>query len=127
MNTLRTLHRPVGLFELRLIREANYRAFPARLPHQPIFYPVLNEDYAIQIARDWNTKDQNSGFMGAVTAFDLNADYLTQFEPQTVGTVSHRELWVPAEQLDEFNAHIIDAIRITHVFYGDQFSGEKTW
>ena len=122
-----TLYRPVGLFELRLIRDANYRAFPPRLPHQPIFYPVLNDDYAIQIARDWNTSDEKSGYMGAVTAFDLDADYLAQFKPQIVGASNHRELWIPAEQLDEFNAHIVSVIRITRVFYGDQFSGEKTW
>ena len=51
-----TLWRPVGPAELRLIVEADYRAFPPRLPEQPIFYPVLNEAYATQIARDWNTK-----------------------------------------------------------------------
>ena len=127
MMELRTLYRPVGLFELHLIHDANYRAFPPRLPHQPIFYPVLNEGYAIQIARDWNMQDQNSGFMGAVTAFDLAADYPAQFETQIVGSSTHQELWIPAEQLNEFNAQIIGAIRITHVFYGDQFSGEKTW
>jgi hypothetical protein len=122
----RTLYRPVGLSELRLIHDTNYRAFPPRLPHQPIFYPVPNEAYAIQIARDWNTSDVNSGYMGAVTAFDLDANYLAQFEPQTVGASTHRELWVPAEQLDEFNAHIIGTIRIPRAFYGEKYSGEKT-
>ena len=51
-----TLFRPVGQRELELIAEASYRAFPPRLPGQPIFYPVLNEEYATQIARDWNTR-----------------------------------------------------------------------
>ena len=51
-----TLFRPVGPIELDLIRANEYRAFPPRLPGQPIFYPVLNEEYATQIARDWNTK-----------------------------------------------------------------------
>ncbi|MEO8394701.1 MAG: ADP-ribosylation/crystallin J1 [Chloroflexota bacterium] len=127
MTEIRTLYRPVGLFELRLIRDANYRVFPPRLPHQPIFYPVLNEEYAIQIACDWNSSDVNSGYMGAVTAFDLDMDYLARFEPQIVGSAIHRELWIPSERLNEFNAHIVSAIRITRVFYGDQFSGEKAW
>jgi hypothetical protein len=48
------LFRPVGEKELRLIAESGYKAFPSRLPGQPIFYPVLNEEYARQIARDWN-------------------------------------------------------------------------
>jgi hypothetical protein len=127
MMETRPLYRPVGLFELCLIRDSNYRAFPPRLPHQPIFYPVLNEDYAIQIARDWNTTDEKSGYMGAVTAFDVDAAYLAQFETQTVGSSSHRELWIPAEQLDKFNAHIAGEIRVTDVFYGEKFSGEKAW
>ena len=49
-----TLWRPVGPRELELIRKADMRAFPPRLPDQPIFYPVLSEDYAAKIARDWN-------------------------------------------------------------------------
>lgn len=124
---VRQLYRPVGLFELRLIDESDYRAFPPRLLHQPIFYPVLNVQYAEQIARDWNTKDAASGYMGAVTAFDLPSHYLTQFEPQTVGAAMHEELWIPAEQMAEFNAQIVGNIRILVAFYGEQFSGEKLW
>ncbi len=124
---LRQLYRPVGLFELRLIREANYRAFPPRLPHQPFFYPVLNYDYAAQIARDWNTTDANSGYMGAMTAFEVEADYLAQFAEQIVGAAVHRELWIPADRLAEFNQHIVGAIRVVAAFYGDQFSGAKEW
>src|SRR5215510_6595314 len=60
-----TLFRPVGLNELSLIWDSGMREFPPRLPHQPIFYPVANRDYATQIARDWNTKD--SSFAGYVT------------------------------------------------------------
>jgi len=56
VNETTTLYRPVGQEELNLIRNSDYREFPPRLPHQPIFYPVINEEYATQIARDWNTK-----------------------------------------------------------------------
>jgi hypothetical protein len=38
-----TLWRPVGPEELALIRAADMRAFPPRLPEQPIFYPVLSK------------------------------------------------------------------------------------
>ena len=40
------LYRPVGLNELALIYDSNMLKFPPRLPEQPIFYPVLNQDYA---------------------------------------------------------------------------------
>ncbi len=47
-----TLYRPTGEKEFALIRASGWREFPLRLPEQPIFYPVLNEEYAAQIARD---------------------------------------------------------------------------
>jgi hypothetical protein len=121
------LFRPVGLYELRLIHEAAYHAFPPRLDHQPIFYPVLNREYAIQIARDWNTTDPASGFMGAVTAFDIQADYLRHFPVQTVGNRDHQELWIPAEELPTFHTHLVGTIRVEQVFYGSQFNAERLW
>ena len=74
-----TLWRPVGPEELRLIAATGYRAFPPRLPEQPIFYPVLNEDYAIQIARDWNVKASGSGF---VTRFAVQRSFLDRYGVQ---------------------------------------------
>lgn len=120
-----TLWRPVGVRELELIAEAGWRAFPPRLPFQPIFYPVLNHEYAVQIAREWNTKDPASGYAGFVVRFEVDADYAAQFPVQVVGTeVVHRELWVPAEQLAGFNAHILGQIEVVEAFYGPGFEGE---
>ena len=56
-----TLFRPIGPEELALIEASGRRAFPPRLPEQPIFYPVLNEGYAVKIARDWNVKASGAG------------------------------------------------------------------
>src|SRR3954447_8577479 len=67
-----TLWRPTGPKELDLVRELEWRAWPPRLPEQPIFYPVLNEDYAIKIARDWNVKHGGAGF---VTRFEVESDF----------------------------------------------------
>jgi hypothetical protein len=107
-----TLYRPVGQKELDLIAEAEFRAFPPRLAWQPIFYPVLNEEYAAQIARDWNTKDEASGYVGYVTRFDVNAEFAARYEPRQVGGRRHVELWVPAEELDELNANIVGLIEV---------------
>jgi hypothetical protein len=115
------LYRPIGLKELELISESGYIAFPPRLPEQPIFYPVLNFEYAVQIASEWNTK--RPPFAGFVTRFEVEQSYVEQFEVQTVGGRIHQELWVPAEQLDEFNRHIIGRITIEAAYYGDQFQG----
>ena len=113
-----TLYRPVGQAELDLIAGLEMRAFPPRLPIQPIFYPVLNLEYACQIARDWNTKDATSGFVGYVTKFEVNDTFVSRYEVQTVGARIHQELWVPAEELHEFNAHIIGEIEVVETFRG---------
>lgn len=109
----KTLYRPVGPNELRLIEESGWKAFPPRLPEQPIFYPVLNEEYASQIAERWNVKESGVGY---VTAFEIDADYVSQFKVEQVGGTLHQELWIPAEQLGEFNAHIVGEIRVVRTF-----------
>jgi len=116
-----TLYRAVGQTELDLIKASGYKKFPPRLDWQPIFYPVTNQAYAAQIALQWNTKDSFSGYAGYVTAFDLPEAYLSKFPVQNVGGDMHNELWVPAEELEEFNDNIIGRIRIIESFYGEQY------
>jgi len=107
-----TLYRPIGQKELDLIAESGFQSFPPRLPGQPIFYPVLNEEYAMQIARDWNTKDPASGYVGYMTRFSLRADFAARYEPHQVGGRQHVELWVPAEELAELNDNIVGLIEV---------------
>ena len=110
-----TLFRPVGPEELKLIEESGFSDFPPRLPEQPIFYPVLNREYARQIARDWNVRDRGSGY---VTRFEVDSRYLEQFPRQLVGSTVHEELWVPAEKLDEFNSKIVGKIEVIDSYDG---------
>jgi hypothetical protein len=114
-----TLFRPVGPKELALIRASGLTEFPPRLPEQPIFYPVLNREYAEQIARDWNAKDPKTEHQGFVTQFEVDAQYLSQFEVRQVGGQTHQEYWIPAEQLAEFNRHIVGAIQVVAEFSGN--------
>ena len=109
------LYRPVGTAELELIIRSGYKCFPPRLPEQPIFYPVLNEKYACEIAEKWNVKSA-SDRRGYVTRFEVDDEYISGFEVQTVGRSYHQELWVPAEELDEFNSHIIGIIEVITTF-----------
>ena len=118
MKETTVLFRPVDENELRLIAESGYRAFPPRLPGQPIFYPVLNEEYATQIARDWNSKNSLSK-AGFVTRFAVKTEYLTQFTPHKVGGAIHIEYWIPAEKLEEFNQNIVGLIEVISEFRGE--------
>jgi len=108
-----TLYRPVGPKELDLIRQSGFRAFPPRLPEQPIFYPVLTEDYAVKIARDWNVKASGAGF---VTRFAVLASFLEAYPVQQAGGASHLENWIPAEHLPAFNAGMVGQIEVIAEF-----------
>ncbi len=104
-----------------MIKASGLRAFPPRLDWQPIFYPVLNQAYASQIAGQWNTKDAFSGFCGVVMEFDLLASYYAGYAVQNVGGIIHNELWVPAEELEIFNKNIVGEIRVIAAFFGEEF------
>ena len=119
------LFRPVGTHELALIAESGFRRFPPRLPEQPIFYPVVNEQYAIQIARDWNAK-HNEDKAGYVTRFFVNKNYLDKYETKIVGGREHEEYWIPADELDQFNDNIVGPIELIAEFIGDGESPSQT-
>jgi hypothetical protein len=112
------LYRPTGPDELALVEQSDWRAWPPRLAWQPIFYPVLNEEYAIQIARDWNARDPATGYRGYVTRFQVRRSFLDRYEVQTVGSRQHQEYWIPAEDLADFNAHLVGPIEVIHTFQG---------
>jgi len=109
------LFRPVGEKELKLIEETEFSVFPPRLPEQPIFYPVLNEEYARQIARDWNAK-HGAERVGYVTRFRVKSEYLKRYEIQIVGGSVHQEYWIPAADLSEFNRNIVGRIEVVSEF-----------
>ena len=106
------LYRPVGQAEYDLIAQSGFTAYPPRLPEQPIFYPVLNERYAREIAEKWNKRYADSQYTGFVTTFEIDDAYISQFPVQTVGARYHQELWIPAEELENFNHHIIGTISL---------------
>src|ERR1041385_8607 len=105
----KTLYRPVGPVELELIEKNGFNAFPPRLPEQPIFYPVLDEAYAVKIAEGWNVKAHGVGY---VTRFQVNAEYLSKYEVQLAGGRECREYWIPAEELENFNKNIVGSIEV---------------
>jgi hypothetical protein len=109
LKEMKTLYRPVSGKELDLIKESGMKKFPPRLPEQPIFYPVMNVEYARQITKDWNVPAYGNGY---VLAFDVDEKYISKFAVENVGDTMHNELWVLSDQMDEFNENIIGDIRI---------------
>ncbi|WP_312389690.1 ADP-ribosylation/crystallin J1 [Chryseobacterium sp.] len=117
----KTLYRPVGEKEMILIIENNFKIFPPRLEWQPIFYPVLDGDYASEIAEKWNTRDEAGNYLGFVTKFEVLEEVVNQYPSQNVGARNHNELWVPSEELETFNQAIVGNIEVTKVFMGKDF------
>jgi hypothetical protein len=113
---LTILYRPVGQREYEPIEATSFRRFPARLPEQPFFYPAIHEAYATQIAPDWNTKDEASGWTGYVLRFRVRSDFLGNYPPRMVGSALHQEYWIPASELDDFNDQIEGVIEAIACF-----------
>lgn len=111
-----TLYRPTGPKELALVAASGHRRWPPRLPDQPIFYPVTNEQYAIEIARDWNVPASGEGF---VTRFFVQRVFMGRYPVQQVGAGHNTEWWVPAEELDMLNDHIVGEIEVLWRFDRD--------
>ncbi len=120
-NTVR-LWRPVGLNELKPIVDSGYKRYPPRLEWQPIFYPVTNFAYAEQITREWNVVS-NGNHCGFVTEFDMDQEHLSQYQEQNVGARIHNEYWIPAEELEAFNARIVGDIRVVASRYSAEYTG----
>jgi len=104
-----TLYRPTGPEELQLLTQSDFRRWPPRLPEQPIFYPVTNEQYAIDIATQWNIKDSGVGY---VTRFRVRKSFMSKYPVQKVGGDHHTEWWVPAEDLETLNDNIVGPIEV---------------
>jgi hypothetical protein len=107
------LWRPTGPEELALVEASGWRMWPPRLPDQPIFYPVLNEEYATMIARDWNVPASGVGY---VTRFHVRRALLDRYEVHQVGGQTILEYWIPAADLDDFNANIVGLIEVVAEF-----------
>lgn len=108
-----TLWRPTGPKELALVAASGFRRWPPRMPDQPIFYPVTNQDYAIEIARDWNVPASGVGY---VTRFEVDAAFMARYDTHVVGAAGHAEWWVPAEELETLNDRSVGLIEVTRTF-----------
>ena len=106
------LWRPMGQQELRLVREAGGRRWPALRSHQTHFFPMLDEDFAIRAAQNWNL----FGPVRYVARFHVETGFLGRYSTRSFGGSATPMLWVAAEELDEFNAHIVGSIEVVHEF-----------
>lgn len=105
-----TMYRPCGQKELDLVAESGFKRWPPRLPEQPIFYPVTNEAYAIEVNR-WNVSQFGKGY---VTKFKIRCEFVEKYRVEQVGGRHHTEWWIPAEDLEDFNDNIVGGIEVIY-------------
>ncbi|MBU2714400.1 hypothetical protein [Zooshikella harenae] len=105
-----TMYRPCGQKELDLVAESDYKRWPPRLPDQPIFYPVTNELYAIEVNK-WNVSQFGKGY---VTRFEVRKSFVDNYKVETVGSKYHTEWWIPANELENLNDNIVGVIEVIH-------------
>lgn len=111
-----TLYRTLGKKDVDLIRATGFRAFPPLDASQPVINPVLDESYAVKMARDWNSKDPGSDFAGYVTRFSVREDFIAGYPVQVIGPAKQKEYWIPSEELEELNGAIVGLIEVIHGF-----------
>ena len=116
---LTTLYRPVGTLELRLIEKSGWLEFPPCRQDEPTFIAQLVEVYAVQIARDWNTK-YNADGRGYVVRSRVRSQFLAKYITRTVGGSEHKELWIPAAELYLLNRNITGLIEVIAEFHRNE-------
>jgi hypothetical protein len=104
-----TLYRPINQAELDLISQSKWKSFPPRFDHQPIFYPVLNEQYAQEITTQWNIPTYGKGY---VVKFEVNDEFIKDYSVHKVGLDHHLEYWIPSEDLQSMNDNILGKIEL---------------
>ncbi len=108
-----TLYRPLGPQELELVVQSGNQRWPPRLPEQPFFYPVANEEYARQITQQWNVPASGKG---SVARFRVKKSFMDRYPLRQVGSRQHQEWWIPAEDLDELNNNLVGTIEVVGEF-----------
>jgi hypothetical protein len=111
-----TLYRPTGPQELALVRASGFTKWPPRLPEQPIFYPVTNEEYASEIASKWNVRDSR---YGCVTRFHVRKDFMDRYSVHKVGASHRTEWWIPSEELEDLKNNIVGLIEVIQEYHAE--------
>lgn len=109
-----TLFRSAGQCELDLIAQGGFTCFPVSQCRQRtypvVFYPERWRDHALQIARDWNTRDSVSEFAG----------YLLRCQVETDGHdfLNDSEIWLSEAGLLRLNQALVGTIQVEERFVG---------
>ena len=117
------LYRPLDAEEYQALKERSFHGFPPRTGEQPIFTALLSEEGATQIARHMRISKQTDHTV-YVVCFLVDDAYIRQFPVQHAHERDRRALWIPAEELDILNQHLIGDVRVLASYQIERSEGE---
>lgn len=117
------LYRPLDAEEYHAIEARRFHGFPPRSEEQPIFTALLSEEGASQIARHMRISKQADNTV-YVVSFLVDDAYIRQFPVQQAHERDRRALWIPADELDILNQHLIGDIRVLASYQIERSEGE---
>ncbi len=118
------LYKPVGQKEYELIKQSGFKEFPQMLEMQSIFYPALFKEYARKIAKEWNTKDELSGYIGHVMEFEIDDKFIAKYEMHIIEDNTYQIYRIPVEDLNVFNKSIVKKKHGLAIYAIDKFFSE---
>lgn len=117
------LYRPLRADEYRAVEALDFKGFPPARADQPLFSVLLSEEGAVQIASRMRLAKTSESTV-YVVSFAVDDAYIRQF-PVHKGVSREREaLWIPAEELEILNQHLIGKIQVISMFEIDRSDGD---
>ncbi|MBR5372478.1 MAG: hypothetical protein IK130_09720 [Oscillospiraceae bacterium] len=113
------LYRPISGEEYRAIEERGFQGFPKRTEGQQILTVLLSQDGAMEIARRLRVEKQKDNKV-YVVSFLVEDSYIRQFPVQYREKPEYSALWIPAEETEILNQHIIGKIRLVTSYMIDR-------
>lgn len=105
------LYRPLCADEYHEIEALKFQGFPPRSGEQPLFTALLSQEGASQIAKHMKVAKQTEPTV-YVVSFLVDDAYIRQFPVQHTEDRNRRALWIPADEMDILNQHLIGGIRV---------------
>ena len=103
------LFHALGSDELELIKRSGWTQFPSRSREEPLFYPILTEEYATQVAKEAYVEVDGVGW---VIKSAVSTDFVRKYDVQQIGASYQREYWIPAAELADLNRHLVGPIEV---------------
>lgn len=117
------LYRPMSAEEYKAVAAKEFRGFPPRTEEQPLFAALLSQTGAERIAKHMRI-EKRAEHTAYVVSFLVEDSFIRQFPVQHDDEPDYRAVWIPAEDVELLNQHLIGKIRMLERFTVDRADGD---